>query len=93
MPPQPLQSKSVIFLQRVHRVTRPAPGSYGDRLVTEAGMSEQQKQAALAHAADLHGEHNAAGRQVLNQLWDLAFEHGQPAALDELQDRFCVCMK
>jgi hypothetical protein len=72
---------------------RARPRSYGGRLVTEAGMSEQQKQDALAHAADLLGEHSAAAQQVLNQLWDLAFEQGQLAALDELQDRLCVCMK
>ena len=59
-------------------------------------MSEQQKQGALAQAADLlgaDGAHGAASRQVLSQLWDLAFEQGRLAALDELQDRFCVCMK
>jgi hypothetical protein len=31
--------------------------------------------------------------QTLNLLWDEAFEAGRLAALDELQDRFCVCMK
>ncbi|HUY48868.1 MAG TPA: hypothetical protein VMV92_24650 [Streptosporangiaceae bacterium] len=56
-------------------------------------MSEQQKQGALAQAADLLGADGAASRQVLSQLWDLAFEQGRLAALDELQDRFCVCMK
>jgi hypothetical protein len=29
----------------------------------------------------------------MRYLWDLAFEQGKLAALDELQDRFCVCMK
>jgi hypothetical protein len=56
-------------------------------------MSGQQKQDELAQAADLLSEHSAAARQVLGQLWDLVFEQGQLAALDELQDRFCVCMK
>jgi len=26
-------------------------------------------------------------------VWDAAFEEGRLNALDELQDRFCVCMK
>jgi hypothetical protein len=26
-------------------------------------------------------------------IWDRAFEAGRLAALDEFQDRFCVCMK
>lgn len=56
-------------------------------------MSEQEKQEALARAADLLGGPGAAARQVLSQIWDLAFEQGRLAALDELQDRFCVCMK
>jgi len=30
---------------------------------------------------------------VLAQLWDAAFEQGRLDALDEFQDRFCVCMK
>jgi hypothetical protein len=29
----------------------------------------------------------------LARLWDAAFEAGRIAALDEFQDRFCVCMK
>ena len=56
-------------------------------------MNEQQKQDALAQAADLLGEHGTLSRQALSQLWDIAFEQGRLAALDELQDRFCVCMK
>jgi len=56
-------------------------------------MSEQQKQDALAQVADLLGERSPAAQQVLSQLWDQAFEQGRLAALDELQDRFCVCMK
>jgi hypothetical protein len=59
----------------------------------EVKMSEQEKQEALARAADLLGGPGAAARQVLSQIWDLAFEQGRLAALDELQDRFCVCMK
>jgi len=56
-------------------------------------MTGQQKQAELAQPADLLGEHSAAARHVLSQVRDLVFEHGQLAAPDELQDRFCVCMK
>jgi hypothetical protein len=56
-------------------------------------MNQQQKQDALTQAAGLLGGQSAATRHVLSQLWDLAFEQGQLAALDELQDRFCVCMK
>ena len=56
-------------------------------------MTEKEKQEALAAAADLLGGQGTAARQVLRQIWDLAFEQGRLAALDELQDRFCVCMK
>ncbi len=56
-------------------------------------MNEQQKQDALAQAAGLLGGHGTVARQALNRLWDIAFEQGRLAALDELQDRFCVCMK
>ena len=34
-----------------------------------------------------------AFRLALSQVWDAAFEEGRLNALDELQDRFCVCMK
>jgi hypothetical protein len=54
---------------------------------------DQDKQQAVAHAAGLLGGPAAGAEQVLSQLWDLAFEQGRLAALDELQDRFCVCMK
>ena len=52
-----------------------------------------QKGKALADAADQLGLRDALARQVLSALWDSAFEQGQLAALEELQDRFCVCMK
>lgn len=52
-----------------------------------------RKRKALAHAADQLGLHDVAALQVLSELWDSAFEYGRLAALDELQDRFCVCMK
>ena len=48
---------------------------------------------ALTGAADQLGVSQEAARQVLSDLWELAFERGRIQALDELQDRFCVCMK
>lgn len=59
----------------------------------EVAMSQEQKAQALAQAAGLLGRDDDAGRRVLGQLWDAAFEEGRLNALDELQDRFCVCMK
>lgn len=56
-------------------------------------MSEQQKADALARAAGALGQGGELQWQVLSDLWDLAFEQGRLAALDELQDRLCVCMK
>jgi len=56
-------------------------------------MDEQHKQEALAQAAVLLGAQSVTTQHVLSQLWDFAFEQGRLAALDELQDRFCVCMK
>lgn len=56
-------------------------------------LDEQVREDALARAAELIGGNPAAARQALSQLWALAFEQGRLAALDELQDRFCVCMK
>jgi hypothetical protein len=54
---------------------------------------EQAKQDALTRAASQLAGTSTTTQQVLNQLWDVAFEQGRLAALDELQDRFCVCMK
>ncbi len=56
-------------------------------------MSDQHKAEALARAAGLLGGQDAGTLAVLGELWDTAFERGRLAALDELQDRFCVCMK
>jgi hypothetical protein len=55
--------------------------------------SEQRKAGALAEAASLAGREDEALRGAMRYLWDLAFEQGRLAALDELQDRFCVCMQ
>lgn len=56
-------------------------------------MSQDQKAEALAWAAGRLARDDEACCQVLDQLWDAAFEAGRLNALDELQDRFCVCMK
>jgi hypothetical protein len=52
-----------------------------------------QKGKAIVDGADQLGLRYEVARQVLSQLWDSAFEQGRLATLDELQDRFCVCMK
>ena len=51
------------------------------------------KAQALERAARLLGRDDQAARLALGSLWDEAFENGRLAALDEFQDRFCVCMK
>ena len=56
-------------------------------------MSEQEKAQAVERAARLLGRVDQASGQALGSLWDEAFDTGRLAALDELQDRFCVCMK
>lgn len=57
-------------------------------------MSEQKARAVAEAARRLGGEIDEQPvRRALNDLWDAAFEEGRLAALDELQDRFCVCMK
>jgi hypothetical protein len=53
----------------------------------------QQKAQALTQAVGLPGRDDEAFRLALSQVWDAAFEAGRIDALDELQDRFCVCMK
>ena len=73
----------------------PCPAGAERQITAQGGntVDDQQKQDALAQATDLLGDSSAAVRQTLSQLWDIAFEQGKLAALDELQDRFCVCMK
>ncbi len=56
-------------------------------------MTEEPKAAALAGALQALSLHDALAADVLGRLWDESFEQGRLAALDELQDRFCVCMK
>jgi hypothetical protein len=59
----------------------------------EIAVNDQRKERALQRAAVLCGRDDDAVRRVLLKMWDEAFEEGRLAALDELQDRFCVCMK
>lgn len=56
-------------------------------------MMVERKAQAVGQAASECGGTDEATRRALDQLWDEAFEEGRLAALDELQDRFCVCMK
>jgi DNA-binding GntR family transcriptional regulator len=56
-------------------------------------MNEQLRAQAVAKVAERLGREDPASLQVLTELWDTAFEEGRLAALDEFQDRFCVCMK
>jgi DNA-binding GntR family transcriptional regulator len=53
----------------------------------------QDKAQAVEQAARLLGRDDEASLRALGSLWDEAFDGGRLAALDELQDRFCVCMK
>jgi hypothetical protein len=56
-------------------------------------MNDEHKAAALARVEQALGQHSTVTADVLARLWDESFEQGRLAALDELQDRFCVCMK
>ncbi len=56
-------------------------------------MDERQRARAIAAAARRLGREDGVSLQALAQIWDAAFEEGRLAALDEFQDRFCVCMK
>jgi hypothetical protein len=55
--------------------------------------SAQCRAQAVATLARLAGREDEEYRRALDDLWSEAFEAGRLAALDELQDRFCVCMK
>lgn len=56
-------------------------------------MDERRRTQAVAAAAQRLGRTDAVSLQALTEMWDAAFEEGRLAALDEFQDRFCVCMK
>jgi hypothetical protein len=53
----------------------------------------QQKAQTLTRAARILARDDEEFRLTLSQVWEAAFETGRLSALDELQDRFCVCMK
>ena len=59
----------------------------------EMTVGGQDKAQSVEQAARLLGRDDEASRRALGSLWDEAFDGGRLAALDELQDRFCVCMK
>lgn len=63
------------------------------RVAAQETMMNQQKAQALTRAARTLGRDDEASWVALSQVWDAAFEEGRLNALDELQDRFCVCMK
>jgi hypothetical protein len=56
-------------------------------------VSGQDRAQAIGQLARALGRDDEASREALGSLWDEAFEQGRLAALDEFQDRFCVCMK
>lgn len=56
-------------------------------------MSGQRREEALKRLVALCGRDDEVTQRAVASLWDEAFEAGRLAALDELQDRFCVCMK
>jgi hypothetical protein len=56
-------------------------------------LRPQQKAAAVARAASRLDRDDDASLLALAELWETAFNEGRLAALDEFQDRFCVCMK
>jgi hypothetical protein len=64
-------------------------------VVREASVSNQSREAAVQRAAVVlsGGYDHETSRRALEDFWDEAFEEGRLAALDEFQDRFCVCMK
>ena len=56
-------------------------------------LDEQQRARVVDAAARQLGRDDPEARRILTDLWNAAFEEGRLAALDEFQDRFCVCMK
>ncbi len=56
-------------------------------------MSDQRRDDALQRMLSLCGRDDETIQHAVASLWDEAFEAGRLEALDELQDRFCVCMK
>jgi hypothetical protein len=66
---------------------------FGDMLEVVMAMTQDHKAAEIAAAAEVLGLDSLRAADILGRLWDESFEEGRMAALDELQDRFCVCMK
>jgi hypothetical protein len=56
-------------------------------------VTDQRRKAALQRVVSQCGHDDEAIQRAVASLWDEAFEAGRLEALDELQDRFCVCMK
>ena len=59
----------------------------------EKTVSDHRREDALQRVVSLCGRDDEVIQQAVASLWDEAFEAGRLEALDELQDRFCVCMK
>jgi hypothetical protein len=59
----------------------------------EKKVSDQRREEALQRVVSLYGRDDEVIRRGVAALWDEAFEAGRLETLDELQDRFCVCMK
>jgi hypothetical protein len=59
----------------------------------ETTVSDQRKAEALQRVVSLCARDDEVVQRAVASLWDEAFEAGRLEALDELQDRFCVCMK
>lgn len=62
-------------------------------VVAELTGTEQRRTQAVARVAQLAGQPDETLQHALEELWAAGYEAGRLAALDELQDRFCVCMK
>jgi len=59
----------------------------------ETTVSDQRREEALQRVLWLCGRDDEVLQQAVASLWDEALEAGRLETLDELQDRFCVCMK
>jgi hypothetical protein len=59
----------------------------------EKSVSDQRREDTLQRLVSLWPGDDEVIRRAVASLWDEAFEAGRLKALDELQDRFCVCMK
>jgi hypothetical protein len=62
-------------------------------LAREETVTDQRRKEAWQRVVSLCGRDDEDVQRAVVSLWDEAFEAGRLEALDELQDRFCVCMK